>query len=55
CCMGLVHSRIGRLFFGQPAGAKTQYGSLTAYRIHCKKGLNHHFSTFKCIVEDQAP
>ncbi|XP_035827785.1 probable inactive tRNA-specific adenosine deaminase-like protein 3 [Aplysia californica] len=44
CSMALVHSRIGRVFYGsaQPAGA---LGS--RYAIHYQPGLNHHFSVFK--------
>lgn len=42
--MALVHSRIGRVFYGSshPAGALG-----THYKIHCQQGLNHHYKVFK--------
>lgn len=45
--MGLVHSRIGRVFYehyDQIAGA---LGSKS--KIHCHIGVNHHFEVFKKI------
>uniref|UniRef100_A0A0B6Y6V9 CMP/dCMP-type deaminase domain-containing protein n=1 Tax=Arion vulgaris TaxID=1028688 RepID=A0A0B6Y6V9_9EUPU len=43
CSMALVHSRIGRVFYGssQPSGALGSH-----YKLHCQTGLNHHYSVF---------
>ncbi|KAJ1839560.1 hypothetical protein LPJ73_006717 [Coemansia sp. RSA 2703] len=45
CCMALVHSRVGRLFFiDQDAVA----GGISRYSMHARKALNHHFTTYHC-------
>lgn len=47
CSMALVHSRIRRVFYG----CQSENGGLgSAYKIHCQKGLNHHFQVFKGIL-----
>lgn len=47
CAMALVHSRISRVFYG----ASSPDGALgTKYKIHCQKGLNHHFHVYKGVV-----
>lgn len=47
CAMALVHSRISRVFYGvaSPDGALG-----TKYKIHCQKGLNHHFDVYKGVM-----
>ncbi|KAJ2552016.1 tRNA-specific adenosine deaminase subunit tad3 [Coemansia sp. RSA 1933] len=44
CCMALVHSRIGRLFFIEPR----ESGGISHYSMHSLKALNHHFTAFQC-------
>lgn len=47
CAMALVHSRISRVFYG----AASPDGALgTKYKIHCQKGLNHHFEVYKGVM-----
>ncbi|GFS08844.1 tRNA-specific adenosine deaminase-like protein 3 [Elysia marginata] len=50
CSMALVHSRIGRVFYGasHPGGA---LGS--SYKVHCQQGFNHHFLVFKGCLQEQ--
>ncbi|TSW62338.1 putative inactive tRNA-specific adenosine deaminase-like protein 3 [Bagarius yarrelli] len=47
CAMALVHSRISRVFYGtsSPDGALG-----TKYKIHCQKGLNHHFQVYQGVM-----
>uniref|UniRef100_A0A8C9R9F0 Adenosine deaminase tRNA specific 3 n=1 Tax=Scleropages formosus TaxID=113540 RepID=A0A8C9R9F0_SCLFO len=50
CAMALVHSRIGRVFYG----AASLDGALgSRYKIHTQKGLNHHFDVFKGVMEQE--
>uniref|UniRef100_UPI00358FF300 probable inactive tRNA-specific adenosine deaminase-like protein 3 n=1 Tax=Myxine glutinosa TaxID=7769 RepID=UPI00358FF300 len=48
CAMALVHSRIGRVFYGVPS-ADGALGS--AYRIHVHGSLNHRFDVYRGILE----
>ncbi|XP_037344360.2 probable inactive tRNA-specific adenosine deaminase-like protein 3 [Pungitius pungitius] len=50
CAMALVHSRIGRVFYGSssPDGAMG-----TKYKIHSEKDLNHHFEVYKGVLGKQ--
>ncbi len=42
--MALVHSRVGRVFFGR---AEPQTGGLgSQYKIHAHHGINHHFEVY---------
>ncbi|XP_029315636.1 putative inactive tRNA-specific adenosine deaminase-like protein 3 [Cottoperca gobio] len=50
CAMALVHSRIGRVFYGT-ASADGALG--TKYRIHSQKDLNHHFEVYKGVLAKQ--
>ncbi|KAJ1723211.1 tRNA-specific adenosine deaminase subunit tad3 [Coemansia erecta] len=45
CCMALVHSRVGRLFFVDRDAAA---GGISRYAMHARKALNHHFTTYHC-------
>lgn len=47
CAMGLVHSRIGRVFFGT-VSADGAFG--TKYKIHSQKDLNHRFEVYKGVM-----
>ncbi|KAG5852829.1 hypothetical protein ANANG_G00066700 [Anguilla anguilla] len=50
CAMALVHSRIGRVFYG----VASEDGALgTKYKIHTQKDLNHHFEVFKGVLEQE--
>uniref|UniRef100_A0A0E9QH78 CMP/dCMP-type deaminase domain-containing protein n=1 Tax=Anguilla anguilla TaxID=7936 RepID=A0A0E9QH78_ANGAN len=50
CAMALVHSRIGRVFYG----VASEDGALgTKYEIHTQKDLNHHFEVFKGVLEQE--
>ncbi|CAG5121756.1 unnamed protein product [Candidula unifasciata] len=50
CSMALVHSRIGRVFYG----SSQRDGALGShYKIHCQPGLNHHYSVFKGCLQTQ--
>ncbi|KAK7469614.1 hypothetical protein BaRGS_00035844 [Batillaria attramentaria] len=44
CCMALVHSRVGRVFYIKP---HVDGGLGSRYKIHVQNGLNHHFSVFQ--------
>ncbi|XP_066541911.1 probable inactive tRNA-specific adenosine deaminase-like protein 3 [Hoplias malabaricus] len=47
CAMGLVHSRISRVFYG----AASPDGALgTKYKIHCQRDLNHHFEVYEGVM-----
>ncbi|KAI7832918.1 cytidine deaminase-like protein [Kickxella alabastrina] len=46
CCMALVHSRIGRLFFLE----ESKSGGISYYSMHSLKALNHHFIAYKCSM-----
>ncbi|XP_034417105.1 probable inactive tRNA-specific adenosine deaminase-like protein 3 [Cyclopterus lumpus] len=50
CAMALVHSRIGRVFYGT-ASADGAIG--TKYKIHSRKDLNHHFEVYKGVMGEQ--
>ncbi|KAM8855690.1 putative inactive tRNA-specific adenosine deaminase-like protein 3 [Spinachia spinachia] len=50
CAMALVHSRIGRVFYGT-SSADGAMG--TKYKIHSKKDLNHHFEVYKGVLGKQ--
>ncbi|RUS79634.1 hypothetical protein EGW08_012603 [Elysia chlorotica] len=50
CSMALVHSRIGRVFYGSSHCG----GALgSAYKVHCQTGFNHHFLVFKGCLQEQ--
>uniref|UniRef100_A0A8C6THK3 Adenosine deaminase tRNA specific 3 n=1 Tax=Neogobius melanostomus TaxID=47308 RepID=A0A8C6THK3_9GOBI len=50
CAMALVHSRIGRVFYGTGSGD----GALgTKFKIHAQKDLNHRFDVFKGVLAEQ--
>lgn len=51
CSMALVHSRIGRVFYGRSNNASGGLGSY--YKIHTHHALNHHFKTFNGFLKDQ--
>lgn len=50
CAMALVHSRIGRVFYGT-ASADGALGS--KFKIHSQKDLNHRFEVFKGVLGRQ--
>lgn len=50
CAMALVHSRIGRIFYGT-ASADGAFG--TKYKIHSQKDLNHRFEAYRGVLERQ--
>lgn len=50
CAMALVHSRIGRVFYGT-ASADGAFGS--KYKIHSQKDLNHRFEVYKGVLGKQ--
>lgn len=50
CAMALVHSRIGRVFYGT-ASADGAFG--TKYKIHTHKDLNHRFEVYKGVLAKQ--
>ncbi|XP_019955275.2 probable inactive tRNA-specific adenosine deaminase-like protein 3 [Paralichthys olivaceus] len=50
CAMALVHSRIGRVFYGT-ASADGALG--TKFKIHCQKDLNHRFEVYKGVLSMQ--
>ncbi|XP_061547979.1 probable inactive tRNA-specific adenosine deaminase-like protein 3 [Phycodurus eques] len=50
CAMALVHSRIGRVFYGA-AFADGALGS--KYKIHTQKDLNHRFEVYKGVMSQQ--
>ena len=47
--MALVHSRIGRVFYGKPD--KDGGGLGSKYKIHLQDGLNHHFEVYCGLIE----
>ncbi|KAG5894833.1 hypothetical protein JTB14_033676 [Gonioctena quinquepunctata] len=48
CAMGLIHSRVKRVFFG----AKSSNGGLgTLCKIHTLKDLNHHYEVWGGLLE----
>ncbi|XP_021339416.1 probable inactive tRNA-specific adenosine deaminase-like protein 3 isoform X2 [Mizuhopecten yessoensis] len=44
CAMALVHSRIGRVFYGSTFPKEGALGS--KYKLHTQTGLNHHYQVF---------
>lgn len=50
CAMALVHSRIGRVFYGISASD----GALgTKFKVHSQKDLNHRFEVYRGILSKQ--
>ncbi|GBC00524.1 hypothetical protein RclHR1_03890009 [Rhizophagus clarus] len=49
CSMALVHSRIGRVFYGHSNTVSGGLGS--CYKIHAHNSLNHHFKVFKELLQ----
>eukprot|EP00054_Salpingoeca_dolichothecata_P027915 m.207965 g.207965 ORF g.207965 m.207965 type:complete len:145 (-) comp26078_c0_seq15:1221-1655(-) len=50
CAMALLHSRVGRVFYGLP----TTNGALgTIFRLHTQHGLNHRFEVFRNIYPER--
>ncbi|XP_040004371.1 probable inactive tRNA-specific adenosine deaminase-like protein 3 [Xiphias gladius] len=50
CAMALVHSRIGRVFYGSSSAD----GALgTKFKIHSQKDLNHRFDVYKGVLSKQ--
>ena len=47
--MSLVHSRIGRVFYGRTS---VSGGLGTCYKINTHAALNHHFRTFGGFLEE---
>ena len=48
--MALVHSRIGRVFYGSSHSG----GALgSSYKVHCQSGFNHHYLVFKGCLEEE--
>ncbi|XP_058510805.1 probable inactive tRNA-specific adenosine deaminase-like protein 3 [Solea solea] len=50
CAMALVHSRIGRVFYGTTS---TDGALGTKFKIHSLKDLNHHFEVYKGVLSTQ--
>lgn len=50
CAMALVHSRIGRVFYGT-ASADGALG--TKFKVHSQRDLNHRFEVFKGVLAKQ--
>ncbi|XP_034549054.1 probable inactive tRNA-specific adenosine deaminase-like protein 3 isoform X2 [Notolabrus celidotus] len=50
CAMALVHSRVGRVFYGT-ASADGAFG--TRYKIHSQRDLNHRFDVYKGVLRKQ--
>ncbi|XP_008293288.1 putative inactive tRNA-specific adenosine deaminase-like protein 3 [Stegastes partitus] len=50
CAMALVHSRIGRVFYGT-GSADGAFG--TKFKIHAQKDLNHRFEVYKGVLSKQ--
>lgn len=50
CAMALVHSRIGRVFYGT-ASADGALG--TKFKVHSQRDLNHRFQVFKGVLSKQ--
>ncbi|CAH1766878.1 11495_t:CDS:2, partial [Entrophospora sp. SA101] len=51
CSMALLHSRIGRVFYGKSSIVAGGLGS--CFKLHTHNSLNHHFKVFKGLLEDQ--
>lgn len=50
CAMALVHSRIGRVFYG----AASADGALgTKFKVHSQRDLNHRFEVFRGVLSRQ--
>ena len=49
--MALVHSRIGRVFYGCLNPSTGGLGS--QYKIHTQQGINHHFEVYSRVLEQQ--
>lgn len=50
CAMALVHSRIGRVFYGVPSAD----GALgTNFKLHTQKDLNHRFEVYSGVMAKQ--
>ncbi|KAJ3592169.1 hypothetical protein NHX12_007297 [Muraenolepis orangiensis] len=50
CAMALVHSRIGRVFYGTASND----GALgTKYKLHAQRDLNHRFEVFQGVLSQQ--
>ncbi|XP_047457231.1 probable inactive tRNA-specific adenosine deaminase-like protein 3 [Mugil cephalus] len=50
CAMALLHSRIGRVFYG----AASADGALgTKFKIHSQKDLNHRFDVYRGVLSQQ--
>lgn len=50
CAMALVHSRIGRVFYGAPSAD----GALgTRYKVHVQRDLNHRFEVYRGVLGKQ--
>lgn len=50
CAMALVHSRIGRVFYGTTAAD----GALgTKFKVHSQKDLNHRFQVYRGVLSKQ--
>ncbi|XP_029980311.1 putative inactive tRNA-specific adenosine deaminase-like protein 3 [Sphaeramia orbicularis] len=50
CAMALVHSRIGRVFYGTTSAD----GALgTKYKLHTQKDLNHRFEVYRGLLSKQ--
>ncbi|XP_060071961.1 probable inactive tRNA-specific adenosine deaminase-like protein 3 [Ylistrum balloti] len=47
CAMALVHSRIGRVFYGKSYPKEGALGS--KYKLHTQTGLNHHYLVFRDV------
>uniref|UniRef100_UPI0037E9A486 probable inactive tRNA-specific adenosine deaminase-like protein 3 n=1 Tax=Semicossyphus pulcher TaxID=241346 RepID=UPI0037E9A486 len=50
CTMALVHSRVGRVFYGS-ASSDGAFG--TKYKIHSQRDLNHRFEVYKGVLGKQ--
>ncbi|XP_062258119.1 probable inactive tRNA-specific adenosine deaminase-like protein 3 [Platichthys flesus] len=50
CAMALVHSRIGRVFYGT---GSTDGAFGTKFKIHSQKDLNHRFEVYKGVLSRQ--
>jgi tRNA-specific adenosine deaminase 3 len=50
CSMGMVHSRLARVVYGQP---DPQHGALGGkLRLHAQRSLNHHYMVYQLPVKD---
>eukprot|EP00039_Didymoeca_costata_P009836 m.131199 g.131199 ORF g.131199 m.131199 type:complete len:301 (-) comp14616_c0_seq5:1800-2702(-) len=48
CCMALIHSRVGRVFYDKDTSCG---GFRTGYQIHTIPSLNHHFQVYRMCPE----